>query len=73
MKYLYIVFGFFISMFFMSCQIPDDPPITGCTDLNAYNYDDIRTLMLTMGAVFMVLWGVSGDHSCQQTQELLIL
>ena len=56
MKYLYGVFGFFISMFFMSCQIPD-PPMPGCTDLNAYNYDDYQNANVDDGSC---IYGIMG-------------
>ena len=56
MKYLYRLFGFFISIFFMSCQIPD-PPIHGCTDLNAYNYDDYQNANIDDGSC---IYGIMG-------------
>ena len=58
MKYLYIVFGFFISMFFISCQIPDDP-ILGCTDLNAYNYDNYQNANVDDGSC---IYGIMGGQ-----------
>ena len=56
MKNLHIIFGFSISMFFLSCQTPDDP-ILGCTDLNAYNYDDYQNANVDDGSC---IYGIMG-------------
>ena len=40
----------------MSCQIPD-PPIHGCTDLNAYNYDDYQNANIDDGSC---IYGIMG-------------
>tara|TARA_Y100000385_G_C12778475_1_gene502435 strand:+ start:62 stop:676 length:615 start_codon:yes stop_codon:yes gene_type:complete len=58
MKNLYVIFGLSISMSFMSCQIPDDP-ISGCTDLNAYNYDDHHNANVDDGScIYGIMEGI---------------